>query len=155
MAVLNFRRAEGRNQVPKSGYPQLEYILDSLDDQPLVDTLEQYHRTGRKGYPVRAMLRAYFAKFILKIRFNNQLLERLRGSRRLREICGFGDEVPIETAMSRFTVRLADHQDLVEQCFVSITGALWGVVPTLKYREGSSPSPCRRWGRCWRWTPPS
>ena len=63
-----------------------------MDDRPLLDALQAYRRTGRPGYPHRAMLRAYLAKFILNIRYNNQLLERLRGNRKLREVCGFGDE---------------------------------------------------------------
>ena len=106
-------------QPPKSGYGFLAAILDGLDDQPILDALQQYRRTGRKGHPWRAMWRAYIAKFFLKIRFNNQLLERLRSSRKLRDVCGFGEDVPSESAMSRFVNRLADHQDLVEQCLVS------------------------------------
>ena len=88
-------------QSPKSGYGFLSAILDGLDDRPILDTLHQYRRTGRKGHSPRAMWRAYLTKFILKIRFNNHLLERLRGSRKLREVCGFGGEVPSESTLSR------------------------------------------------------
>ena len=91
------------------GYPFLCAILDGIDDSELLTALQSSYTTGRKGYPLRAMWRAYLAKFLLKIRFNNQLLERLRGSRKLREVCGFGDDVPSESAMSRFVNRLADH----------------------------------------------
>lgn len=128
-------------QPPKSGYGFLSAILDGLDDQPILDVLQQYRRTGRKGHPLRAMWRAYIAKFLLKIRFNNQLLERLRGSRRLRDVCGFGEDVPSESAMSRFASRLADHTDLVEQCLVNATEELRGLVPAVKRREGRQDQP--------------
>lgn len=131
----------GTAQPPKSGYGFLSAILDGLDDQPIIDALQQYRRTGRKGHPLRAMWRAYIAKFLLKIRFNNQLLERLRGSRRLRDVCGFGEDVPSESAMSRFASRLAGHADLVEQCLVNTTGELRGLVPAVKRREGRQDHP--------------
>ena len=141
MAVSQSKRRRGPRQAPKSGYGFLATILDGLDDQLVVDALQEYRRTGRKGYPVRAMWRAYLAKFLLKIRFNNQLLERLRGSQRLREVCGFGDDVPSESAMSRFVSRLADHQDLVEQCMVSATVELRELVPAVKRRENRQDQP--------------
>ena len=72
------------NQSPKSGYGFLATILDGLKDQPLLDVLQDYRRTGRPGYPLRAMWRAYITKFLLKVRYNNEFLERLRGSRKLR-----------------------------------------------------------------------
>ena len=127
--------------VPKSGYGFLAAILDGVDDGPLLDVLQAYRWTGRRGYPIKAMLRACLAKFVLKIRYNNQLLERLRGSRHLREVCGFGEEVPSESALSRFTDRLADHQDLLEQCLVSITEELRHLVPTVKRRKGKQDWP--------------
>ena len=128
-------------QRPKSGYSFLAAILDGIDETPLLERLGEYRRTGRHGYPVRAMWRMYLAKFVLKIRYNNQLLERLRGSRKLREVCGFGDDVPSESALSRFVSRLADHQDLVEQCLVNVTGELRGLVPAVKQREGRQDQP--------------
>ena len=128
------------NQPPKSGYGFLTAILDSLEDQALLHAL-QGRRNGRPGYPVRAMWRAYLSKFILKIRFNNQLLERLRGSRKLREVCGFGDDVPSESALSRFVSRLADYADLVERCFTGITDQLKRLVPKVKKRPGKQDQP--------------
>ena len=115
--------------------------MDGLDDLPLLSRLQEYRPTGRKGHPIRAMWRAYIAKFILKIRYNNQLLERLRGSRRLREVCGFEDDVPSESALSRFVSRLADHQDLVAQCLTSATNTLRDLVPAVKQREGRQDQP--------------
>ena len=128
-------------QLPRSGYRFLAAILDGIDDAPLIEQLNEYRRTGRRGYYPRAMLRAYLAKFILKIRYNNQLLERLRGSRKLRDVCGLGDDVPSESVLSRFVTRLADHQDLVEQCLVDVTGELRELVPSVKQRKGRQDQP--------------
>ena len=125
----------------KSGYGFLSAVLDSLDDRPILDALRQYRLTGRKGYSPRPMWRAYLAKFILKIRYSNHLLERLRGSRKLREVCGFGEEVPSESTLSRFVSRLADHQDLVERCLVNVTEELRRLVPAVKQREGRQDQP--------------
>ena len=141
MTYANSNVAGATNQPPKRGYGFLAAILDGLDYQPLLNVLQQYRRTGRKGHPLRAMWRAYLAKFVLKIRYNNQLLERLRGSRKLREVCGFGDNTPSESAMSRFVDRLADHQDLVEQCLVNATDELRELVPTVKRRENKQDQP--------------
>ena len=141
MAEQHFTQPDRHVQPPKSGYGFLSAILDSLDGRPILDALHQYRRTGRKGYSLRPMWRAYLAKFILKIRYNNQLLERLRGSRKLREVCGFGEEVPSESTLSRFVSRLADHQDLVEQCLVNVTEELRGLVPAVKQREGRQDQP--------------
>ena len=126
---------------PKSGIGFLAANLDGLDDQPIIDALQSYRHTGRPGYPVKAMWRAVLTKLLLKIRFNNQLLERLRGSRKLRQVCGFADDIPSESAFSRFTTRLADHEDLIEQCFISGNNEMKDLLPTVKHRENGQDQP--------------
>ena len=128
-------------QLPQGGHRFLAALLDGLDDGPLLEALQAYRWTGRKGYPLRAMLRAHLAKLVLKIRYTNQLLERLRGSRKLREVCGFGDDIPSESAMSRFTDRLGYHNDLFEQCLVNTNDKMRELAPTVKRREGRQDQP--------------
>ena len=130
--------AEERARQPRNGYGFLESLLDGIDDAPLIAALESYHPTGRPGYPPRSMWRAYLIKFLLKIRYNNQLLERLRGSRRLREVCGFGDSVPSESALSRFITRLKDHTESVEQALISATEEVRGLLPAIKEAKDGS-----------------
>ena len=114
-------RAKRPVQQPKSGFRFLSAVLDAIDTAPLVEVLESYHAaTGRPGYPAGAMLRAYLAKFVLNIRYNNQLLERLRASGTLRRVCGFGDDVPSESALSRFVSRLKIHRRLLERCITEV-----------------------------------
>ena len=141
MAENYSTQAQSAPQPPRSGFGFLAQVLDNLDEEPLLETLKSYHKTGRPGYNPRAMYRAYCAKFVLKIRYNNQLVERLRGSRKLREVCGFDDEVPSESALSRFVSRLADHQDLMEQSLVKVTNQLRNLVPTVKHRKNRQPQP--------------
>ena len=142
MALSNCTHSAKGSQAPlapKSGLGFLAALLDGLDDGPILVALQAYRRTGRPGYPLRAMWRAYLLKFVLNIRYNNQLLERLRGSRKLRGICGFGDAVPSESALSRFVDRLADHQDLVEQCLNALTGEVRELAPTVKPGKKGKP----------------
>ena len=128
--------AASGKQLPRNGIGFLQLVLDSVDDSRLVKVLQGGKRTGRHGFAVRAMFRAYLAKFVLNIRYNNQLLERLRGSEKLREVCGFGDEVPSESTMSRFVTKLADHLDLIEEILTGGADELRRLVPTT--RRGSS-----------------
>ena len=123
-------------QLPKAGSRFLASVLDAVDDGPLMETLEAYNWTGRRGYPPKAMFRAYVVKLALKIRYNNQLLERLRGNRRLRELCGFGADVPSESALSRFFNRLSHYQDLLEQCIYQVTEKLAPMLPRVKSIPG-------------------
>ena len=119
-------------QQPKSGFGFLAAVLDGIDAAPLVSVLESYHReTGRPGYPPRAMLRAYLAKFVLNIRYGNALLEQLRSSPRLREVCGFGDDIPSESALSRFVARLRKHRAMLERCITETVDQLRAELPGL------------------------
>ena len=141
MEPAHCRQATEPVQPSKGGFGFLAAVLDGLEANALLSRLQEYRHTGRPGYPVRAMWRAYAVKFVLKIRYSNQLLERLRGSERLRELCGFEDGVPSESAFSRFLSRLAGHSDLVEGCFRSVTSQLHRLVPKVKKRPGKQDQP--------------
>ena len=137
----HFTQAFKPVQHADSGIGFLARVLDTLDDGPIVAVLQQYRHTGRPGYPPRAMLRAYLAKLVLSVRFNTQLLERLRGSRKLRTVCGFDRAVPSESALSRFTDRLSRHRDLLDQCLIEVTAALRERAPKVKKRPGRQDQP--------------
>ncbi len=129
---------------PKSGIGFLAAVLDSLDDQPVIDALQRQNQTGRPGYPLRTMWRLYLVKFLLNIRYNNALLEYLHGNQEVRELCGLGDHIPSESALSRFVSRLANHTDIVEDCLLKVTDQLRNLVPTLKHhkdKQDQQPTP--------------
>ena len=131
MAVSKSTCQRGPKQVPKTGYRFLEVVLDGIDDGPLLDALGPPASTGRPGFSARAMLRAYLSKFVLGFRYNLTLLEGLQARSRFRQVCGFTGRVPSESTLSRFTTRLVQHQDLVDQCRARVTDALRHVLPGL------------------------
>ena len=114
----------------RSGYPLLVSILDGIEDQQLLDALQRGRLTGRPGYSFRSMWRAWLCKYILRIRYNVELTDRLRGSAKLREICGF-DQVPSESTFCRFFSRLAYFQPMVERCLITITDQIGLKLPDL------------------------
>ena len=124
MAVSKSKRPKGVRQAPKGGYGFLSVALDALDMGPLLEALGPPARTGRTGYPPGAMLRLVLSKYILGIRFNVELLDRLRASRRFRSVCGFPGKVPSEPTLSKFTTRLMEFQPLLHECLAQATGEL-------------------------------
>ena len=110
-------------QVPKGGYGFLAAILDSLDDQDLLAALETprpYKNAGRRGYGNRGLWRAWLCKYLLQIRYNVDLIERLDNSPKLLDICGL-DEAPTGPTLSRFFKRLTALQPLVERVLNQVT----------------------------------
>ena len=130
------KRPKRATQAPKGGYKFLSDVLDTLDLSPVLDALGPPARTGRPGYPAEAMLRAVLSKYILGIRFNVELLDRLRASRRLRAVCGFPGRVPSEGTLSKFTTRLMYLQPRLHECFAQTTGELRDALAGV---EGAAP----------------
>ena len=141
MAQDHCTQANTPVQPPKYGFKFLKAALDGLDLEPIIHVIRLRRWTGRPGYPIRAMLRLYLAKFLLNIPHNNQLLDRFRQSPELREICGLEDDVPSESALSRFASRLTEYQALVKQCLATATEELRDLVPAVKTRKGRQDQP--------------
>ena len=99
---------------PQSGYAFLASILDQIEVAPIVSAMSGDRTMGRPGYHVEAMLRAILSKYLLSIRYTNQLVVRLENSARLREICGF-EQVPTESTFSRFQSRLGGQTELLKE----------------------------------------
>ena len=131
MAVSESKRRRGDRQPPKGGYRFLEAVLDGVDEQPLLAVLGTSAPTGRPSFPRRAMLRAVLSKFILGLRYNLVLLERLRASPKFRKVCGFPGRVPSESTLSRFTSRLVQHQRLIDDCMVKVVDSISEYLPGL------------------------
>ena len=129
MTYLDSTASGDSPQAAKSGYGFLASIMDGIDAEELLNALQQTRLNGRPGYPFRSMWRAWLAKYILSIRYNVGLVERLQGSARLREICGFDGPVPSESTFCRFFSRLADFQPLVERCLVAVTDRIGAKLP--------------------------
>ena len=110
----------------QSSTPHVEVkaILDNLDASALIECLSRYRPTGRKGYSLKALWRAYMASFLLDLPSTNALIRRLQDDSALRRVCGFRKGLPHRTTFNRFINRVADHRDLVEGSLAQLTEKL-------------------------------
>lgn len=102
-------------QVGERGFAFIELIFEQIDASELLQRLDEYRWTGRRGYSPESMWRAVLLRYLLNIRYTRDLIAQLTASPRLRSLCGFkAGGVPSESTFSRFLKRLHDHQDLVD-----------------------------------------
>ena len=128
MAYLN-RNTCG--QVPQdSCHSELAAVFSSLDDAALLARLQEYRPTGRRGYDLKALWRAYIGSFILNLPHTNALIRRLEDDDDFRALCGFGS-LPHRTTFNRFIRRLSHHANLVEAVFARLTDELKAMLPDL------------------------
>ena len=113
---------------PPPGLLQIRDILNSIDATKLIARLQAYRWTGRRGYPLTAMWRAYVASFILNLGSTNDLIRRLEDDLEIRLLCGFSS-LPHRTTFNRFIRRLEAHRNLVEECMVDLTDRLADALP--------------------------
>ena len=126
MFLLSGVRANRPKEVPAS----LPETLDAIDPTELLDRLQSYRPTGRQGYPLNALWRAYLLSFVLDLPSTNALIRRLHDDRKLRLLCGFST-LPHRTTFNRFIARLGHHRDLVEDCMAVLTARLRDLLPGL------------------------
>ena len=127
MALQHYNRQTGSAQ---DLLGQLVAIFASLDDSALLARLQEYRPTGRQGYPLKALWRAYVGSFVLNLPHTNALLRRLEDDDGFRLLCGFGS-LPHRTTFNRFILRLSRHTDLVEASFVRLTEQIGEILPDL------------------------
>lgn len=110
---------------------RLLIVLEALDAEKLLNTLEREHWTGRKGYSIRGMWAALIAGILHQCQSLAAIVRLLERNKDIRMICGFvgKDEVPGEDAMGRFLSKLVAHEDLVEVCFESMVERLRHLLP--------------------------
>ena len=131
MFQVAYRNCTCNSADSPSRLADLEAILDALDGSAVLAMLQQYRPTGRQGYPLRALWRAYIASFVLDLPHTNALIRLLHNDQALRKVCGFGSVLPHRTTFNRFIRRLADHSDLVESCLAGLTTQLKDLLPDL------------------------
>ena len=117
---------------PSEAIIELQAILDTAEQSAstLLKKLESYRRTGRKGYPPRAMFRAYIASFFLSLKSVNDLHRLLQYNIQVRFVCGLS-QLPHRTTFNRFVNRLTLHLDLVQECMVNVVEQLRPELPGL------------------------
>ena len=124
---------------------ELRAVFDILPDEPLIQRLRAYRWTGRQGYPLRALWRAYVASFHLNLPHTNALIRELEDDRALREVCGFDPDAPLpdRRTFNRFIRRLARHADQVEVCLAALTTELKAFLPDLGEEIAIDATPVR------------
>lgn len=129
MATSDCSAPRSGAQTIHSAY-DLKTVLTLLDDQDLLARLQAYRHTGRPGYPLQALWRAYCCSFLLNLPHTNALIRELEVNPILRELCGF-DTLPHRTTFNRFIQRLSRHADLVEAAFNRLTHEIATLLPDL------------------------
>ena len=103
------------------GLAELKALFEVVDASALLERLADYRRhVGRKGYPLKALWRAYLMSFHMNLPSTNHLHRELENNPSLMVLCGF-DDLPHRTTFNRFISRLADHQDLVDLALAGMT----------------------------------
>jgi len=110
---------------------ELEEIYDSVPFQKLVKRLREYRWTGRPGYNPEVMLKAVLVGYYKPIGSLAELVRYLEDHREIASTCGFqpDEPIPCRTTFSRFMSRLADHQDLLDECLNIMASGFKDLLP--------------------------
>ena len=125
---------------------ELSAIFSAIDDEPLLSALARYRWTGRPGWSLRALWRAYIAGSTLGLPTTNALVRRLQDDPALREVCGFtGGALPSRWTFNRFVSRLSHHADAVERVLAALTDRLHKLLPDFGKGLALDASTVRSW----------
>ena len=108
----------------------MEATLDNIEScasvKAFIDEIVRARYHTRHGFPPRAVIRAWFLKYLLNEPYNVGLVGRLQVSPVLRDICGFDVEkrVPSESTFSRFFKRISEHDTLLFETLPILVGFL-------------------------------
>jgi transposase len=116
--------------IADKGNDRLVLVLEALPAEKLIVALEREHWTVRKGYAVRGMWSALIAGLLFQCHSLAEVVRLLERDKDARMMCGFSkDSIPSEDALSRFLKKLVRHEDLLEECFVSMVERLRELLP--------------------------
>lgn len=94
---------------------RLHLVLETINAEKLLLTIEAETPAGRNGYPARALWSALIAGVVYRIPSIAELIRNLDTNPYLRVVCGL-DAVPSAPTFSRFLYRLLKHADLLDEC---------------------------------------
>ena len=101
------------------GHSALADYLAAIDEETLLDRLALLRKTGyqagRKGYPLRAMWRAYASRYFLNLSSTCALVRQLEDDSALRQLCGFVGPLPSRSTHVRFAQRISTHVGFIEK----------------------------------------
>ncbi|MBI4294669.1 MAG: transposase [Chloroflexi bacterium] len=109
---------------------RLVIVLEALDAEKLLATLERERWTGRKGHSIRGMWSALIAGVLNQCHSLADVPRLLKRDKGTRTVCGFSkDKIPDEDACGRFLKKLVEHEELLEGCFCGLVERLRQLLP--------------------------
>ncbi len=116
----------GQRVAPRLVINELRSLLDSPEIADLIADLEALRWTGRKGYPVRALVGAWLVKHLYAIPEWSRVVRLIAEHPPLREAL---QAAPSVHACYRFTVKLRTHKPLLDACIDRVGASLREAVP--------------------------
>jgi hypothetical protein len=110
-----------RNVARRSVAADLAAILASPEVVGLIDELQETRLTGRPGYPLRSMVGMALAKSLYALPTWTRTVALVREHPALAAVIAPNGKVPSVFACYRFTAKLREHTDMLQEC---ITGVL-------------------------------
>lgn len=107
---------------PRSDANKISDLLETPEITTLIDTLEATRWTGRKGYPVRAMVAMILAKTVYAIPTWSRMVRLASELTGLRNL--LGGDVPSQWACYRFMTKLREHPDALARCLDAVVAAV-------------------------------
>jgi hypothetical protein len=117
-----------RNVARRSVAADLSNILASPEVSRLIDQLQETRQTGRPGYPLRSMVGMALAKSLYALPTWTRTVALVREHPALAAVIAPDGKVPSVFACYRFTAKLREHTDMLEECIA-------GVLKELKKRN--------------------
>lgn len=101
---------------------RLKFVIETLPDQKLINTLSILRSNGRNDHPIQAMWNSILAGIVYEHTSIESLRRELSRNAQLREMCGFNPilgakSVPSKSAYNRFLSNLLVHEQLVREMF--------------------------------------
>jgi len=118
----------------QSDLRRLEFVLEALPDEKLMQKLEQRRGRGRDDYPVRAVWNSLIAAVVFEHEKVESLRRELMRNGELRQVCGFdlhlgSAAVPTARAYSSFLKSLFKYTDEIEAMFDQLVQNLTQLLP--------------------------
>ena len=130
MAIIPQRKFFSWEEIqPLGDLERLQWVLDTIPDEPLMRILENARGRGRNDYPLRAMWNSVLAGVVFQHPSIESLRRELGRNGQLREMVGFGGRVPSAWAYTRFLHRIVDHLDDIEAMVHQIIENLQQALP--------------------------
>ncbi|MFL6150467.1 MAG: transposase [Pseudonocardiaceae bacterium] len=113
---------------PPHGAEQVAVLLDSPEIAGLIADLQETRWTGRRGYPIRAMVGLALIKSVYVLPTWSRTVRLVAEHAALRAVIG---DAPSIHAAYRFTVKLREHGDMLTACLDRVLAGLREAIPDL------------------------